>query len=107
MLDDVKSRVNNFGISATTEKKRAPVLVGIVLLMFASFFLMLFTGYEINIAEKNYTITVKKIEASNQDRNKILFLENLKKTKNLSSFDFGEPKTHKKATFLILQISRF
>jgi len=68
MLDDVKSRISNFGVSAATEKKRTPVFLGILALISASLFLMLFTGYEINTAEKNYTISLESTKGSNQDK---------------------------------------
>ena len=67
MLDDVKNRISNFGVSEATEKKRIPVLFGIILLMLFSLFLMVFTGYEINTAEKNHTVSVDTTEASSPE----------------------------------------
>ncbi len=52
MLDDVKSRIENFGVSRATESKRRPVAVGMFFLIFCLLGLMAFTGYEISIAEK-------------------------------------------------------
>ena len=60
MLDDVKNRISNFGVSESTENKRRPVLFGIMLLILSSLVLMVFTGYEINTAEKNYTVSFDK-----------------------------------------------
>lgn len=56
MLDDVKNRISNFGVSESTEKKRTPVFIGIIALMFTLIVLMVFTGYEISVAEKRHTV---------------------------------------------------
>ena len=69
MLDDVKNRISKFGVSEATEKKRAPVFIGIIGLILASFFLMLFTGYEINTAEKNYTVSLEATKANKIENN--------------------------------------
>lgn len=47
MLDDVKRRIDAFGVSAATEQKRGPVLVGILSLMFVFLCLISWTGFEI------------------------------------------------------------
>ena len=66
MLDDVRNRINNFGVSESTENKRRPVLIGILLLMLSSFSLMVFTGYEINTAEKTYIVSINKTSGNEE-----------------------------------------
>lgn len=54
MLDDVKQRINQFGVSKTTEQKRRPVLIGIMSLLTAFMALLAWTGYEIAAMDKQY-----------------------------------------------------
>lgn len=54
MLDDVKQRISNFGVSETTAQKRMPVLLGIILLIFTFAGLLAWTGYEIHSMDKQY-----------------------------------------------------
>jgi len=53
MLDDVKARIKNFGVSESTAKKRVPVLIGIIFLAIFLIILLLFTEYEISLLEKS------------------------------------------------------
>jgi hypothetical protein len=54
MLDDVKQRINQFGVSRVTADKRRPVLVGIFVLLAAFIGLLGWTGYEINAMDSQY-----------------------------------------------------
>lgn len=54
MLDDVKQRINQFGVSKTTEQKRRPVLIGIISLLAVFLLLLVWTGYEIAALDKQY-----------------------------------------------------
>lgn len=54
MLDDVKQRINQFGVSRVTADKRRPVLVGILVLLAAFVGLLGWTGYEINAMDSQY-----------------------------------------------------
>jgi hypothetical protein len=49
MLEDVKNRINNFGVSATTEKKRRPVYFGMLGLTSMLVILLVYSGYEVKI----------------------------------------------------------
>jgi hypothetical protein len=51
MLEDVKNRINNFGVSATTEKKRRPVYYGMLLLISILAILLVYSGYEAKFAQ--------------------------------------------------------
>jgi hypothetical protein len=51
MLEDVKNRINKFGVSENTEKKRRPVLMGILSLIGILIGLMTFTAYEITVSQ--------------------------------------------------------
>jgi hypothetical protein len=46
MLDDVKQRINRFGVSKVTAGKRLPVLFGILILLIAFFVLLIVSGFE-------------------------------------------------------------
>lgn len=79
MLDDVKNRISNFGVSESTENKRKPVMLGMFLLIFLSTILLIFTGYEINKAESN-TYASTQILKENTNSEKIVkseILENV------------------------------
>lgn len=54
MLDDVKQRINQFGVSKTTENKRLPVFWGIFSLVFTFIFLLAWTGFEIHSMNTQY-----------------------------------------------------
>lgn len=54
MLDDVKQRIKQFGVSRVTEEKRRPVLVGILALLAAFLGLLAWTGYEISAMDGQY-----------------------------------------------------
>jgi hypothetical protein len=54
MLDDVKQRINQFGVSKITADKRRPVFVGILGLLTAFFALLGWTGYEIASMDSQY-----------------------------------------------------
>jgi hypothetical protein len=54
MLDDVKQRISQFGVSKTTERKRLPVFVGIATLLSAFLGLLGWTGYEIHSMDSQY-----------------------------------------------------
>lgn len=54
MLDDVKQRISQFGVSQVTEEKRRPVLVGILALLAAFLGLLAWTGYEISAMDGQY-----------------------------------------------------
>jgi hypothetical protein len=47
MLADVKTRINNFGVSTSTENKRRPVYYGMLGLITILLMLLLYTGYEV------------------------------------------------------------
>lgn len=49
MLDDVKARIENFGVSQQTELKRRPVAHGVIFLNMALFVFICFTAFEIQI----------------------------------------------------------
>ncbi|MFW2408039.1 hypothetical protein ACN4GS_09940 [Burkholderia pseudomallei] len=51
MLDDVKQRINQFGVSETTSRKRTPVLIGMVGLIIVFLSLLVWTGHETNVLE--------------------------------------------------------
>lgn len=59
MLDDVKNRISNFGVSESTEKKRWPVLIGILALSMTLILLMIFSIYELHIAENNPSDSIR------------------------------------------------
>ena len=48
MLSDVKSRIQSFGLSDKTEGKRTPVLIGIVLMVFAIASLLIYSLFQLN-----------------------------------------------------------
>lgn len=52
MLDDVKQRISKFGVSATTERKRVPVLFGIATLIATFAGLLIWTGLEISTVDR-------------------------------------------------------
>lgn len=54
MLDDVKQRISQFGVSQVTAEKRKPVLVGIWLMWMAFLTLLGWTGYEIYAMDRQY-----------------------------------------------------
>lgn len=54
MLEDVKQRINQFGVSKSTERKRRPVFYGMLLLVFAFLALLVWTGYEIRLLDQQY-----------------------------------------------------
>lgn len=54
MLDDVKQRISQFGVSRVTADKRRPVFVGILLLLTAFLGLLGWTGYEISAMDSQY-----------------------------------------------------
>lgn len=54
MLDDVKKRISQFGVSKATAGKRKPVLGGICILLLAFIGLLLWTGYEIKAIDSQY-----------------------------------------------------
>ncbi len=57
MLDDVKERINQFGVSKTTENKRKPVQFGIFILCLILIILLVWTGYEIySLDKQNYSM---------------------------------------------------
>ena len=62
MLDDVKARIENFGVSKATENKRRPVSYGIIFMILTLSCLMGFTGYEITISEKQYFSNLETIK---------------------------------------------
>ncbi|MFP3586206.1 hypothetical protein SCB29_21455 [Paraburkholderia sp. SIMBA_055] len=54
MLEDVKQRISQFGVSKITERKRMPVLYGMLALIFAFVVLLSWTGYEIRAMDQQY-----------------------------------------------------
>jgi hypothetical protein len=54
MLDDVKQRISQFGVSKVTAEKRKPVLVGIWLMWVVFLVLLVWTGYEIYAMDRQY-----------------------------------------------------
>jgi len=54
MLEDVKQRVNQFGVSTATEQKRRPVFTGIATLALVFFLLLGWTAYEIAAMDRQY-----------------------------------------------------
>lgn len=52
MLDDVKQRISKFGVSATTERKRLPVLLGIAILIATFAGLLIWTAHEISTVDR-------------------------------------------------------
>lgn len=54
MLDDVRARINQFGVSKTTEDKRVPVKLGIYSLCIVLLGLLYWTGFEIYSIDKQY-----------------------------------------------------
>lgn len=54
MLEDVKQRINQFGVSKVTQEKRRPVLIGILSLLVAFIGLLAWTGYEISAIDSQY-----------------------------------------------------
>ncbi|MDH0343778.1 hypothetical protein [Chromobacterium haemolyticum] len=54
ILDDVKKRISQFGVSKATAGKRKPVLGGICILLLAFIGLLLWTGYEIKAMDSQY-----------------------------------------------------
>ena len=54
MLEDVKARINQFGVSKVTEAKRRPVLFGILALSLAFIGLLAWTSYEIVAMDRQY-----------------------------------------------------
>jgi hypothetical protein len=58
MLDDVKERIARFGVSEATERKRMPVAIGILSLIFVTAVLVFFTLFEIqNLGPLNISVT--------------------------------------------------
>lgn len=56
MLNDVKARIQQFGVSKTTADKRTPVAIGIAVLVISIIGLLSFTGYEITLTKSDNTI---------------------------------------------------
>jgi len=54
MLEDVKQRINQFGVSKSTERKRRPVFYGMLLLAFAFSALLAWTSYEVRLLDQQY-----------------------------------------------------
>lgn len=54
MLEDVKQRISQFGVSKITERKRMPVLYGMLALMIVFLMLLGWTGYEIRSIDQQY-----------------------------------------------------
>jgi len=72
MLNDVKSRISEFGVSPKTEKKRNPVFIGIIFMVIIFLGLISLTGYELTTVEKQYYSTLETIRnISNWDEEKL------------------------------------
>lgn len=63
MLDDVKQRVESFGVSKNTESKRKPVLKGIAALIFAFSILLIWTAFEIYSMDRQYFSMLESIRS--------------------------------------------
>lgn len=61
MLEEVRERVSQFGVSDKTEKKRRPVLIGIAVLTVLLVALLFWTGYEITSLDKQYFSKLESI----------------------------------------------
>lgn len=64
MLEDVKQRVSQFGVSKATEQKRSPVFGGIALLVLAFAALIVWTGVEISTMERYYMGEALQVSSS-------------------------------------------
>ncbi|PQA78145.1 hypothetical protein [Rhodoferax sp. TS-BS-61-7] len=68
MLSDVSERVKNFGLSEATVRARRPVAMGIYVLMYLLFGLLLFTGYEIATVRPDNSSALLKTLAMQVDK---------------------------------------
>lgn len=71
MLDDVKSRIQNFGVSEITAKKRKPVMVGMFLLIATLGMMLLLTASEIMMFDNQHhgtIISMSNMSASEFDK---------------------------------------
>lgn len=65
MLRDVKDRIQRFGVSATTENKRIPVMIGMAVLTTALAAMLWYTGYELSRLDGAFgTTNSKEVEAA-------------------------------------------
>ncbi len=53
MLSDVKARIEQFGVSENTEKKRSPVLFGMIFMIVAIISMLSYSVFELNTASEN------------------------------------------------------
>lgn len=77
MLDDVKDRIKQFGVSPATAQKRRPVFIGITLLVFTFFCLMGYTAYEIDLFSRSdfsALEAIRNIASSGLDKTKVMAL---------------------------------
>jgi hypothetical protein len=58
MLEDVKTRISNFGVSINTEKKRKPVYYGMLSLITIFSILLFYSGYEAKVAAATNSISM-------------------------------------------------
>lgn len=63
LLNEVKTRVVNFGVSEATARKRFPVQMGMLLLMMVFATLLIFTGYEIDRSHSERDTSLNTLSA--------------------------------------------
>ena len=63
MLNDVRQRIDQFGVSSATADKRRPVFVGILLLLTVFILLLGWTGYELSAMDSQYFSMVEAIRS--------------------------------------------
>lgn len=61
MLSDIKQRIEKFGVSLATQRKRNPVMGGIFILFFSFLILLNWTGYEIHEMNQQYYSNLEAI----------------------------------------------
>ncbi len=65
MLSDVKERIDTFGVSESTERKRTPVLIGILIMIVAIALLLTHSIFQLDIL-RSYNTTNEVIDATRQ-----------------------------------------
>jgi hypothetical protein len=65
MLSDVKDRIDTFGVSKSTEKKRAPVFIGILIMVIAITLLLMYSIFQLEVL-RSYSSTNEGVDATRQ-----------------------------------------
>ncbi len=65
MLSDVKERIDTFGVSKSTEKKRTPVFIGILIMIVAIALLLMYSIFQLDLL-RSYSPTNEGVDTTRQ-----------------------------------------